>query len=76
MRKIYFSSFENFKFEDQLNLSFEELKVLKDLSSRKDFTIQKADNGNSVFILNKMDDMKIMTAEMLSDIDQFKKGDA
>ena len=76
MRKIYFSSFENFKFEDQLNLSFEELKVLKDLSSRKYLTIQKADNGNSVFILNKMDDMKIMTAEMLSDIDQFKKGDA
>ena len=48
MKKICFSSFENFKFKDELNITPAKLKALKDLSSRKDIIIQKADKGNSV----------------------------
>ena len=72
MKKISLSSFENFKFKDELNIDTDELKALKDLSSRKDLTIQKADEGNSVVILNNGDYIKRMN-EMLSDIDKFKK---
>ena len=72
MKEIWFSSFENFKFKDELNIIPDELKALKDLSSRKDIIIQKADKGNSVVILNKSDYIKRMT-EMLLDIDKFKK---
>ena len=46
MKKICFSSFENFKFKDELDITPDELKALKDLSSRKDIIIQKADKGN------------------------------
>ena len=49
MKKICFFSFENFKFKDELNISPDELKTLKDLSSRKDIIILKADRGNSVY---------------------------
>ena len=72
MKKICLSSFENFKFKDESNITPDELKALKDLSSRKDIIIQKADKGNSVVILNKRDYIERMT-EMLSDIDKFKK---
>ena len=72
MKKIYFSSFENFKFEDELNITSEELKALKGLSSRKDIIIHTADKGNSIVILKKTDYIERMT-EMLSDIDKFKK---
>ena len=72
MKKICFSSFENFKFKDELNFTPDELKALKDLSSHKDIIIQKADKGNPVVILNKGDYIKKMT-EMLLDIDKFKK---
>ena len=65
-------SFENFKFNDELNITPDELKALKDLSSRKEIIIQKADQGNSVGVLNKCDYIKRMN-EMLSDIDKFKK---
>ena len=65
-------SFENFKFKDEINITPDELKTLKDLSSCKDIIIQKADKGNSIVTLNKSDYIKRMT-EMLSDIDKFKK---
>ena len=55
MKKIYFSLFENVKFKDELNIIPDELKTLKDLSSRKDIIIQKVDKGNSVVISNKRD---------------------
>ena len=48
------------------------MQVLRDLSSREDIIIQKADKGNSVVILNKSDYFKRMK-EILSDIDKFKK---
>ena len=72
MKKICLSSFENFKFKDELNITPDELKALKDLSLRKEIIIQKADKGNSIVILNKRDYTERMT-EMLSDIDKFKK---
>ena len=72
MKKICLSSFENFKFKDELNITPDELKALKDLSSRKVFIIQKAYKGNSVVILNKSDYKKRMT-EILSGIDKFIK---
>ena len=63
---------ENFKFKDELNITPDELKPLKDLLSRKDIIIYKAEKGNSFVILNKSDYIKIMT-EMLSDIDKLKR---
>ena len=72
MKKICFSSFENFKFKDELNITPDELKPLKDLLSRKGIIIYKAEKGNSVVNLNKSDYIKRMT-EMLSDIDKFKR---
>ena len=71
-KKICLSSFENVKFKDELNITPNELKVLKDSSLPKDIIIQKAGKGNSVVILNKSDYIKRMI-EMLSDIDKFKK---
>ena len=41
MKKICFSSFENFKFKVELNITPDELKALKDLSSRKDIIFRK-----------------------------------
>ena len=52
-----------------LSITPDELKALKDLSSRKDIIIQEADKGNAVVILNKRDYIERMT----SDIDKFKK---
>ena len=49
------SLFENFKFKDELNITLDELKALKDLSSRKGIIIQKAGQGKFVVILNKRD---------------------
>ena len=74
MKKICPSLFENFKFKDELNITPDELKALKDLSSRKDIIIQKVEKGNFVVILNKRDYIKRMT-EMLLDKDKFKKLD-
>ena len=43
MKKIRLSSFENFKFKDELKITPDELKALKHLSSRKYIIIQKAE---------------------------------
>ena len=72
LKKICFSSLDRYKFEDEINLTKEEMQILRDLSSREDIIIQKADKGNSVVILNKSDYLKRMK-EILSDIDKFKK---
>ena len=70
MKKICLSSFENFKFKDELNITPDKLKALKDLSSCKDIIIQKAGKGNSVVILNKSDFIKRPTdsKNLLSDL--------
>ena len=54
-----------------MNITPDELKALKDLSSLKDIIIQKANKDKSVVILNKSGSIKRMT-EMLWDIDRFK----
>ena len=51
MKKICLFLFENFNFNDELNITRDELKALNDLSSRKDIIIQKADKSNSVVML-------------------------
>ena len=61
MKKICLSSFENFKFKDELNITSDELKSLKNLSSRKDIIIQKVGKGSSVVILNKSGYIKRMS---------------
>ena len=68
---VCLSSFENLKFKDELHITLDELKALKDLSSRKDIIIQKVDKGDSVVIFDKSDYIKM--TEMLSDIGKFKK---
>ena len=73
LKKICFSSLDRYKFENKINLTKSHfLQVLRDLSSREDIIIQKANKGNSVVILNKSDYFKILK-EILSDIDKFKK---
>ena len=72
LKKICFSSLDRYKFEDKINLTKEEMQVLRDLLSCDDTVIQKADKGNSVVVLNKSDYLKRMK-EILSDIDKFKK---
>ena len=72
MKKICLSSFENFKFQDELNITPDNFKAFKDWSLYKDTIIQKADKGNFVVILNERNYIKRMT-EMLSDINKFKK---
>ena len=68
---VCLSSFENSKFKDELHITLDELKALKDLSSRKDIIIQKVNKGDSVVIFDKSDYIKM--TEMLSDIGKFKK---
>ena len=66
-----YSSFDNYEFENELNITKEQLAILKLLAKREDIIIQKADQGNSV-ILNKCNYLKIMK-EMLSDCNTFLK---
>ena len=71
LKKICFASLDRYKFEDKINLTKEEMQVLRDLSSREDIIIQKQDKGNSVVILNKVITLKEW--RILSDIEKFKK---
>ena len=71
LKKICFSSLDRYKFEDKINLTKEEMQVLRDLSSHEYIIIQKADKGNSVVILNKSDYLKRM--KEIFDIDKLKK---
>ena len=48
LKKICFSSLDRYKFEGEINLTKEEMKVLRDLSSHEDI-IQKVDKGNSSY---------------------------
>ena len=71
LKKICFSSLDRCKCEDKINLTMEEMQILRDLSSHEDIIIQKADKGNSAVIVNKNDYLNRMK-EILSDIDKFK----
>ena len=50
-----YSSFDNYNFWNELNITKEELLALKGLSSNKGIVLQKSHKGNSVVLVNKED---------------------
>ena len=74
LKKTCFSSFDSYNFEKELNITKEEFECLNNLSRRQELIIQKADKGNSVVILNKLDYKNRMKG-ILSDTSKFKKID-
>ena len=72
IKREAFSSYDNYSFWDELNISKEEHVALKGLSANNDLIIQKSDKGNSVVLLNRNDYIKRLN-EMLSDSNKFKK---
>ena len=71
IKREVFSSYDNYSFWDELNISKEEHVALKGLSANKDLIIQKSDKGNSVVLLNRNDIKRLN--KMLSDSSKFKK---
>ena len=59
-KKEAYSSFDNYNFWNELNISKEEFLALKGFSSNKDIILQKADQDNSVVLVKKDDFTKIM----------------
>ena len=55
IKREAFSSYDNYSFWDEPNISKEEHKALQSLSTNKDLIIQKSDKGNSVVLLNRND---------------------
>ena len=72
IKKEVYSSFDNYNFWNELNISKEQFLQLKGLSSNKDIILQKADKGNSVLLVNKADYTKRMK-EPLSDASESKE---
>ena len=72
MKKEAYSSFDNYNFWKELNIRKEEFLALKGLSSNKDIILQRADKGNSVVLVNKVDYIK-RTKELLLDVSKFKE---
>ena len=72
IKREAFSSYDNYSFWDELNISKEEHVALKGLSTNNNLIIQKSDKGNSVVLLNRNDYIKRLN-EMLSDSSKFKK---
>ena len=66
-----YSSFDNYNFWNELNISKVEFSALKSLSSNKDIVLQKADKGNSIVLVNKADYTKRMK-EFLSGVSKFE----
>ena len=60
-------SFDNYSFWNELNTSKKEYLTLKGLSSNKNIILQKADKGNSVVLVNKVDYFK-RKKELWSDV--------
>ena len=67
-----FSSFRGSQKSSEKNLSKAELKSLKDLINNKDIIIQKADKGNTVVVLNKIDYINKMN-NFLQNSNKFEK---
>ena len=72
IKKEAYSSFDNYNFWSELNISKEEYLVLKGLPTNKDIILQKTDEGNSVVLVNKGDYIKRMKV-LLSDVSKFKE---
>ena len=72
IKKETYSSFDNYSFWNEPNISKKTFLALKGLSSNKDIILQKVDNGNSVVSVNKADYTKRMK-ELLLDVSKFKE---
>ena len=72
LKKIAYSSFNNYNFLKELNISHPEYEVLKKLSARKDLVIHKSDKGNSVVIVDRTDYLLRMQ-QMVDDASKFEK---
>ena len=72
LRKVAYSSFNQYNFLRELNLSHPEYEALKKLSSCEDIVIHKSDKGNSVVIVNRTDYLQRMQ-EMVDDTSKFEK---
>ena len=72
IKKEAYSSFDNYNFWNELNVSKKEFLALKGLSSNKDIILQKVDKGNLVVLVNKADYTK-RAKELLSDASKFKE---
>ena len=67
IKKEAYTSFDNYNFWNEFNISKEVFLALKGLSSNKDIILQKAGKGNSVVLVNKADYTKRMK-ELLADV--------
>ena len=67
IKKETYSSFDNYNFWNELNISKEEFLALKGLSSNKNIILQKVDKVNSVVLVNKAEYTKRMK-ELLLDV--------
>ena len=74
LKKIAYSSFHNYNFLKELNLSLPEYEALKKLSACENIVIHKSDKGNSVVIFNRTDYLERLQA-MVNDATKFEKLD-
>ena len=72
LKKIAYSSFHNYNFLRELNLSLPEYQALKKLSACDEIVIHKSDKGNSVVIINRTDYLQRLQA-MVDDASKFEK---
>ena len=72
IKKEEYSSFDNYNFWNELNISKEEYSALKGLSSNKNIILQNADKGNSVVLVSEADYTKRMK-ELLLYVSKFKE---
>ena len=70
--KIAYSSFSQYNFLRELNISMPEYEALKKLSACKDIVIHKSDKGNSVVIVNRSDYLNRLQ-EMVNDTSKFEE---
>ena len=70
--KIAYSSFNQYNFLRELNISLPEYEALKKLSTCKDIVIHKSDKGNSVVIVNRSDYLNRLQ-EMVNDTSKFEE---
>ena len=72
LKKIAFSTLNQYNFLKELNLSKPEYAALKKLSSNEDIIIHRSDKGNSVVLVDREDYRKRMQ-ELVDDTSKFEK---
>ena len=70
--EIAHRSFKQVSTISEKNLSSEEVKAPNNLVKNKDIVIQKADKGNNIVILNKIDYISNLS-KILDDISKFQR---